>query len=176
MGKNLVNALLFQAAWFAAVLGAARDFAWLGPVAVLAVLAVHFMLLEDRRGEWRTIIAAGFLGFWFDTALVAAGIFTPLAAPWPHPFSPPWMVFLWMNFAATLNASLSWLQGRYALAAVFGGVGGPMAYFAGAELGATETLPSTSGMLVLMVGWGMMTPFLVWLRGYFKRSGAKTGR
>ena len=68
-----------------------------------------------------------------------------------------------MNFAATLNVSMAWLRGRYLLAAVFGAIGGPLAYYSGAKLGATEALPSLNGMLVLAVGWGVMTPLLVWL-------------
>jgi hypothetical protein len=175
-GKNLVNVLLFQSAWFAAVMGAARGFPWLGPAAVAAVLVVHVVLVDDRRGEWRKILAAGFLGFWLDTIFVAAGIFTPKATVYPLPFSPPWMVFLWVNFSLTLNASLSWLQGRYRLAAVFGAVGGPLAYYAGAEMGATETLPSVSGMLVLMAAWALTTPVLVRLAGYLKRGEARTGK
>ena len=38
-----------------------------------------------------------------------------------------------------------------------------MAYYSGAQLGATEALPTTSGMLLLAIGWGVMTPLLVWL-------------
>ena len=175
-GKNLVNVLLFQSAWFATVMGAARGSPWLGPAAVTVALAVHVLLVDDRRGEWRKMLAAGFLGFWLDTLFVAAGIFTPKATVYPLPFSPPWMVFLWVNFSLTLNASLSWLQGRYRLAAVFGAVGGPLAYYAGAEMGATEALPSVSGMLVLMAAWALATPFLVWLAGYLKRGELKKGR
>nr|WP_244084119.1 DUF2878 family protein [Desulforhabdus sp. TSK] len=62
------------------------------------------------------------------------------------------------------------------MAAVFGAVGGPLAYYAGAEMGATEALPSVSGMLVLMAVWALATPFLVWLAGYLKGGGARTGK
>ena len=103
------------------------------------------------------------LGFLFDTTLVTTGVFMPVSYILPRPFSPPWMVALWLNFAATLNVSLAWLRGNYALAAVFGAVGGPLAYYSGAKLGATEALPTTTGMLLLVVGWGLMTPLLVWL-------------
>jgi|GEM_PF-5871705 len=47
--------------------------------------------------------------------------------------------------------------------AIFGAIGGPLAYYSGAKLGATEALPSLNGILVLAVGWGVMTPLLVWL-------------
>ena len=78
------------------------------------------------------------------------------------------MVSLWLNFAATLNVSLAWLRSRYLLAAIFGGVAGPLAYYSGAKLGATEALPTMSGILVLAVGWGILTPFLIWLARRFR--------
>jgi hypothetical protein len=166
MGKA-VNVVLFQAAWFAAVLGAARGVFWLGPLALLPVLAIHLALRDNRSAELKLLLTAGLLGFLFDSALVSAGVFTPLAHLFPRPFSPPWMISLWLNFAATLNVSMSWLRGRYFLAALFGAVGGPLAYYSGAKLGATEALPASFGMLVLAMGWGAMTPLLVWLAQVF---------
>ena len=52
---------------------------------------------------------------------------------------------------------------------IFGAIGGPLAYYSGARMGATETLPTTHGLLVLIVVWGIMTPLLVWLANYFTR-------
>lgn len=75
------------------------------------------------KQDW--ILAAAAIGFLFDTLMVATGAFTPVQSFLPRPFSPPWMVGLWMNFAATLNVSLSWLLGRYWLAALFGGSAAP---------------------------------------------------
>lgn len=167
MKKKLSNFILFQAAWFAAVLGAAKGMPWLGPLAMVPVLGVHLTLAENRSGELKLLLTAGILGFLFDTVLVAAGVFLPVAYLLPRPFSPPWMVSLWLNFAATLNVSLAWLRGRYLLATVFGAIGGPMAYYSGARMGATEALPSVGGLLVLALGWGCMTPVLVWLAWTF---------
>lgn len=161
--RKVINVALFQAAWFAAVFGAARGMFWLGPVAMIPTLAIHLVLQENRRGEVKLLLAAGLLGFVFDTTFVAGGVFTPLQHLFLRPFSPPWMICLWLNFAATLNVSMAWLRGRYRLAVIFGAIGGPLAYYSGAKLGATEALPTTTGMLLLAVGWGIMTPLLVWL-------------
>lgn len=171
MGRTLLNVILFQAAWFTAVLGAARGNDWVGPLAVALVLSVHFVLTDDRRGELTLMLVAGTLGFCFDTALSAAGIVTPRGHIFPYPLSQPWMVSLWLNFAATLNVSLAWLKGRYLLAAIFGAVGGAGSYYGGARLGATLALPDVNGILLLAVGWGIMTPFLVWLAKRFQRKG-----
>jgi hypothetical protein len=160
MAKLLLNAGLFQVAWFAAVLGAAYERAWLGLLVLLPVLAINLAFATDRRGELKLWAAAGILGFLFDTALVAAGVFAPKRQFLPHPFSPPWMVGLWLNFAATLNQSLGWLRARPLLAALFGAVGGPLAYYGGARLGATVAVPGVEGLLVLAIGWGVITPLL----------------
>lgn len=169
MGRNLLNVALFQGAWFAAVLGAAGVRPWLGPGAVALVVAIHLALTDNRPGETKLLLTAGILGFLFDTALVATGTFLPVQHLLPRPFSPPWMVALWLNFATTLNVSLAWLRGRYLLSALFGAVGAPLAYYSGARLGATEALPTAGAMLILAAGWGVMTPLLVGTAKYFRR-------
>jgi len=161
MVKMLLNAALFQVAWFAAILGAAGGKAWLGPFVLVPVLAINLVMASDRRGELKLWAVAGMIGFLFDTALVAAGVFAPRLHLLPDPFSPPWMIGLWLNFAATLNLSLGWLHGRPFLAGLFGAIGGPLAYYGGARLGATETIPGVEGLLILAIGWGVMTPLLL---------------
>jgi Protein of unknown function (DUF2878) len=163
MGRKLVNFTLFQASWFIAVLGAAGGNDWYGPLAVAVTLTVHFMLIDDRLGELVLLLVAGTLGFCFDTALSAAGVVTPRGHIFPYPFSQPWMVSLWLNFAATINVSLGWLKRRYLLAALFGAVGGASAYYSGARLGATLSVPDIRGIIILAIGWGIMCPILAWL-------------
>lgn len=160
MAAKLLNAALFQVAWFAAVLGAARGFPWLGPLVALPVLGYNLAMSDHRRGELILWGSAGLLGFAFDSALMSASLFAPVHGVSQWPLSPPWMVALWLNFAATLNVSLSWLRGRWLLAAVFGAIGGPLAYYGGAGLGAAVTLPSFAAIVILSLGWGAMTPLL----------------
>lgn len=168
---QVINVVLFQLVWFAAVVGAARGLFWLGPLLLIPTLAIHLYLQKERPGEVKLLLTAGVLGFLFDSALMAGSVFTPLQHLFPAPFSPPWMICLWLNLAATLNVSLAWLRGRYLWAAAFGAIGGPLAYYSGARLGATVALPTTTGLLVLAVGWGLMVPLLLWLAKAFKKSG-----
>ena len=53
LSRKVINVALFQAAWFAAVLGAARGMLWLGPLAMVPVLGVHPTLAENRSGEMK---------------------------------------------------------------------------------------------------------------------------
>lgn len=111
------------------------------------------------------ILTAGAAGFIIDTVLVSIGVFSPVPYLFPLPYSPLWMVLLWMNFAATLNFSLKGLQGRYLLSAVLGSIGGPAAYYSGAKLGAMTTIPEKGDLLVLSAAWAMAVPALFWLAG-----------
>lgn len=142
----VLNALLFQGFWLAAVLGAASGHPWLGPALLPAVAAFH---LAARPG-WRELVpavVAVVLGYGADSALVFLDLLhfprqTRLGGP-----SPLWMVALWGNFGIALRASLGWLQRRPRLAAALGAVGGPMAYFGGAALGAVRLGDPTWGSL-----------------------------
>jgi len=76
--RTIVNVIFFQAAWFAAVLGAAHGMPWLGVVAVPLALTLHLALSPDRRPELLLALAAAVTGFVFDSALIAGGAFSPI--------------------------------------------------------------------------------------------------
>ncbi len=163
MLRSVINVIGFQAGWFAAVLGAAHRMPWLGVIVMPIVLVLHVALSPKKKAEVKLILAAGAIGFWVDTLLVYAGVFTPVLYLFPAPFSPPWMVMLWMGFATSLNVSLNKLHGRYLLSALVGAFGGPSAYYGGAKLGATTALPGTSDLLVLAAAWAAAVPALFWI-------------
>jgi hypothetical protein len=71
------------------------------------------------------------------------------------------MVALWVLFATTFNASLRWLRGRPLLAMALGAVGGPLAYLAGAQLGAISFPELASGLAVQAAGWTLLMPLLM---------------
>lgn len=158
--RKIINFIAFQAAWFAAVLGAAHGMPWLGVVVVPAALALHLALSTNWRPELLLALFAAVTGFVFDSALIAAGAFSPGPYFFPTPFSSLWMVMLWVNLAATMNVSMGWLRGRYALAAVFGAIGGPVAYYSGAKLGAMTRLPDPGGLLGIGIAWAIALPLL----------------
>ena len=158
--RAVVNFIAFQIGWFAAVLGAGHGMAWLGVLIVPLVLLLDLVLSADWRQELIVALAAAVMGFAVDTGLVAAGVFAPVPFLVPRPFSPLWMVMLWVNQATTLNSCMGWLRGRYLAGALFGAVGGPLAYLSGAKLGAAS-LPSTNGLLILGITWAVAFPALL---------------
>ena len=166
--RALVNFIAFQLGWFAAVLGAGRGVPWLGVVVISMVLLLNMILSEDWRQELVVALAAAVMGFAFDTAMISTGVFAPVPFLLPRPFSPLWMIMLWVNQATTLNSCMAWLRGRYLLGAIFGAIGGPLAYLGGAKLGAA-TLPSTNGLVILGIAWACAFPALLAVAEFVRR-------
>jgi hypothetical protein len=172
MMNRAINFIGFQLGWFAVVLGAASGRPWLGLVVVPLVLGLHLLIMAARpRQELTLACVCAVLGFFVDSALISGGVFTPIGSV--SGWSPLWMVMLWINQAAALNGSLSWMRGRYLLGAAFGAIGGPLAYLGGAKLGAMTALPTQQGLIILGVTWGVMFPLLLWLAAKFTSSEPK---
>ena len=73
------------------------------------------------------------------------------------------MIALWPAFATTLNVSLRLLHRRIAMAGLLGAIAAPIAYYAGARLGAVEFVDPSAALLAIGAGWLVITPLLVWL-------------
>ena len=82
---------------------------------------------------------------------------------------PAWMLALWANFATTLNLSLAGLQTRPWLAALLGLIGGPLAYWGGASLGAMTFVAPLPALTTLALGWALLTPLLLALAATLAR-------
>ena len=105
LAYNLVHAVLWQGAWFGAVLGAGHGLFWLGPVTLAPVLGLHL---------WRHRLAPG-CGLATPAAILGLGLVADLLlvhlagmriaghdgwSAWPQ----PWMAGLWVQLATALPA------------------------------------------------------------------------
>ena len=162
-----LNAIIFQAGWFATVLGAANGLPWLGPLAATAVVAMHLRSVRRPATEARLLLVAMVLGLVFDSTLLATGWIAYPNGLWAPGLAPYWIVSMWVLFATTLNVSIRWLRGRDVLAVLFGAVGGPLSYVAGAKLGAMTFAEMQPALIALSLGWGLMMPLLTRLAARF---------
>lgn len=157
--RHLPNFLALQVGWFACVLGAAQGREWLGPLVALGLIAAHLTRHGAPARQAQFLTAMTLLGTAIDSAQMAAGWiryegWSPLGF-----LAPPWIAVLWPLFASTFRASLDWLRPRRVLAAVFGGLGGPLSYLGAERLGALEILPDRSmSLLALALVWGAALP------------------
>lgn len=157
----IVNAALFQCAWFACVLGAAHGMPWAGVCAVALVVGWHLARAARPLPELALVGVALLIGAVFETLLVQSG-WVRFDTGMPSAGTAPlWMVALWANFATTLNVSLRPLRGRPVLSALVGAIGAPVAYSAGDALGALEFRETGPALTAIAAGWLVLTPLLL---------------
>lgn len=165
--RLILNICFFQAGWWACVISAAYGYAWLGVSTVAVIAVVHFFYVStSRRLDLLLACAALLVGLLANTAIAAAGAMTFPPSTWARPLAPAFMLALWFNFALTLTTMLRWLRRRYVLAALVGALGGPLAYFAGARLGALILGPLHTPLALLLIAaeWALAIPLLLLIR------------
>jgi hypothetical protein len=168
MPLMLQNFILFQVGWFGCVVGGAtHDYYWAGVVIVSFIIAVHLVRASEIRNEFLLIILTMLVGTTWDSALTAAGLFQFSHGVFASWLVPSWMIAMWALFATTLNVSLKWLKHRYVLAAVFGAIGGPLAYYAGHRIGAVDFSDTLTTMVAVGAGWSLIMPGLMLMTKYF---------
>lgn len=169
---RVINFILFQLAWFACVLGAAKAMPWAGVGVTFIILCWHFYSAKQAKPEIALMLAALFTGAVFDQSMLALHLIEYQAHGWSSWLVPVWILALWLAFASTLNVSLAWMHERYVVAMLFGAVGGPLAYLAAQKLGAV-TVTSSNAYIALAIGWGLITPLLVLIAKHFNGFSAK---
>jgi hypothetical protein len=157
--RRWVNYAGFQLGWFACVGGAARGRPWIGPAVAAALVALHAAASPAPARELRRLAAVGAFGAALESAAIAAGVYG-YAGGWPVWWlAPAWIVALWVLLGATFESSLGWLDGRPWLAALFGAVGSPLSFSAGARMGAASFIaPPRVALAALAVIWAAALP------------------
>jgi len=153
---RLLNYAAYQIGWLAAVGGAAVGWPIAGAGVALTLTAAHVALARERDREARLVVAALLTGLVVERALIAAGTYRLLAGVPPGAWPPLWLLALWGQFATTWRYSLAAIFSRPWRAALFGAVGGPVAFVAGERVGAVvlwaPVIPTLSG---LAVAWSL---------------------
>ncbi|WP_111641743.1 DUF2878 domain-containing protein [Marinimicrobium alkaliphilum] len=159
LARTLLNIGLFEIGWFVCVLGGT---AWALPYTA-AVVVWHLGWFAPRREAWPLVLAL-LLGLLHDNVLGFFGVLDYDGA-----FAPVWLACLWVLMATTFGHSLAWFYQRPAVAAVFGSLGGALAYMGGIVLSDVAWgMDPGYGFAVLAVIWLAVLPLhrLLSLGGY----------
>lgn len=159
----IINFVLFQAAWFACVLGAANDMPWIGVIATVFVIAWHLKQAKEAKPEAILLIITLVIGAMFDQLMLNLNLIHYQSHCWSTHLVPAWILALWAGFVTALNVSLRWMQGKWLVAILFGAIGGPLAYMGAARLGAVTLNIYPQSYLALSIGWAILTPVLLML-------------
>lgn len=152
-----------QVGWFACVLAAAHGRPWVGVASAAVIVAMHVGRSLRPTVELALAALVMVVGAAWDSIAAASGLLT-FASPGPiGALAPAWIWALWALFAITLNSTLGWLKGRWLLAAGLGSVCGPMAYWAGARMGAITMDDPWLTLPALGAAWAIILPLLLLL-------------
>lgn len=162
----IYNLLMFQLGWFFCAYGAAHDMPWLAFLVVPPVVIWHLSHAYQKWQEARLLLALLVLGLVLDQTMLALKFVGFPYAGMPPGWLPPWMLMLWLLFATTLNVSLRWTRSSLALRVLFGALGGPLAYYAGQQLGAIR-LTQEASLAVIGGAWALAFPLAIALATRF---------
>ena len=154
------NLIFFKAGWLACILFAAAGKPALATLAVAAVVTFHLFRAPVPVKEALLLAIAGLIGLAWESFMVSTGLITYPATAVADSWAPYWIVAMWVLFATTVNYGFRWLKRHWALAVIFGAVGGPMAFFGGAAMGAAQFSNTPLALAVIGLGWAVLLPLL----------------
>lgn len=165
LGKSgmFANFALFQLGWFACALGAAQGYPWAGTAVAAAIVAWHIGSAARPMEEFNLVVQVVLIGAVWDSLLVMLGWIAYPSGTLFVGTAPHWILALWALFATSLNVSMRWLKGRSLVAALLGGVCGPLSYWAAVRLGAVAFVHPAQVIVALAVGWSLIMPALMLL-------------
>ncbi len=158
------NLIAYQLVWFGVVIFAARGQPWLSVALASGFVLVQWMVSRQQASDARLLVCAVSCGLVLDGLLAGTGLLR-YASPVPGVPAPIWILALWAAFALTINHSMTFLCGRPLVAALFGAVGGPLAYLGAARGFDAVLFPSQAwpALAALAVGWAVAMMVLAML-------------
>lgn len=161
--RDIVELVAFQAVWLTCALGAASGSGAPGVAAAALFVAAQIILRGPRSAVAAMTLVGGVAGLAMETLLLTADV-VGYAAHWPDArLAPAWIVGLWLAFGSTLSTTARLLgTDKWAFLATLGAIFGPLAYLAGARLGALHLSdPEWLSLAAIAFCWGVMLPALV---------------
>jgi hypothetical protein len=149
---------LGQAGWYACVLSAAKNIAWLGESVALVLVIAHLLRVERPRQELKLLASVVVIGWVWESALLDLGLLAYPTSSSLHGLAPLWLPALWALFAAQINTTYSWLKRRFHVAVLIGAIAGPLSFRAGAALGALRFANPWPAAIALAAGWAVLLP------------------
>ena len=168
---KVANFVWFQGIWWLVIL-----FQNKAVLPVVGLLLVWIAISPKRTEDIKLMATLFLLGTVVDALLTLSGLFIfteteTLVSFWPIPI---WLSLLWAAFAGTVYHSLTFFDGRMAMAAIAGAVFAPLSYIAGAKFGAVELGTSMlfSYIFIALV-WSVIFPLCFYLSNRFEANQAK---
>jgi hypothetical protein len=157
MINAIANFILFQMAWFGAIIGGASGLPLLGSIPAILVVAIHLVTNRNKLGrEALLIVGITLLGVIVETGFISLGALHYSGTSADAKLPPVWIIALWFAFGTLPHGSLGWLSGRLWLQLFLGAIFGPLSYVGGVRLGAaTMPEPMIDSIIIIGLGWAL---------------------
>jgi uncharacterized protein DUF2878 len=165
--RQLANFVVFEAAWFACILGVAHGQPLWGTAAVVAAIAWHVAISARPAAELALVAILCAIGLVGESGVVAQGHVAYAAGQPVAWLAPYWMVALWGEFGIALNVTLRWLKRKPWLAALLGAVFGPLSFMGGVRLGGARFVDEPAALVTLACMWALLMPLVMWISDRF---------
>ena len=160
--RALFNFVWFKAFWFVAII-------YQQEAILLGLLVLYFATLSQLTTHLSHYLLFAVIGISIDYILYQQQIFV-----FDKPGFPLWLALLWLAFATTIKAFLSFLQTRLVLAALLGMCAGPISYYFAMQLNAVSfSQPLTYTLTILAIAWAVLLPLLLVLNRLLSTSASK---
>ena len=90
----IINFILFQLAWFACVLSAAKAMPWLGVWATVVIIAWHLYTAKQAKPEALLMLMALMIGAIFDQTMLSSHLIDYMHHGWSADIVPVWILAL----------------------------------------------------------------------------------
>ncbi len=162
----LFQPLCYYCAWYIAVVLSAHNKPWqatgFASIIAIAQIAQQMFKKNNKNG----LLAAFFLaltGIAVDSIYVTTGIINLNANPFSPYFAAPWLMAIWFNFAIIFFSIGHFFDGKPVLLGLLSLIGFPLAYYAGAMMGAIHFNNPIFSMLIVGITWLIVLPEYTWL-------------
>jgi hypothetical protein len=157
---NIINFVTFQLAWFVTIFSAANGLYYFGILLTVIWMLMHVKFVASKKlAELKLLLVTILIAYPLESILVASNMVSYPEQANVGFIIPIWMICLWLNLAATINYSLSWLKGRLLVTCLLAAIAGPAAYYAGENIGAIS-LNGTLSLFAISLMWAVAMPCL----------------
>lgn len=134
MTHKIINAVMFQALWFTAILSG-----WFYALPLLVLHVVHFLYVERSARVRLACFGLAGIGIVADSLFGFLGVYQfKIDNLMMFDLIPLWLCYMWIGFVICLPISLSWLLRSPLVLVAFFTIGGALSYIAGRKLGALD--------------------------------------
>lgn len=145
-----------------------KEFIWLGPLVVLALIALQITLMHhyydrDLKGIIPFILIFTLAGLIIDSVFMHTGLLAFSSNPFHNIISPPWMMLLWLELGIALFISGHKVFHQYGLMAIAAVIGAALFYAGLDELSAVYFYDDWYDTILIACVWGVVFPLCLYL-------------